>query len=75
MVADRTKWRAAIPKNDICFDDRVLSDENFYCGTGSEMAYNNLTVEGRYLNKGLVVIFGSLNVIGSFDNLGTVEVW
>jgi len=74
-IGDRTKWRPAIPKRDICFDDKVLSNEYYYCGSGTEIAYANLTVEGRYLNKGVVVIFGSLNLQGEFDNLGTLEVW
>ncbi len=55
-------------------DLTVESDEKLNIASGEELAVDELTIKGRMRVKGVVDVFKDLNVIGTIDVLGEVNV-
>jgi len=55
-------------------DETVNSDETLFTSSGTESAYNNLTIDGYYRNDGGLTVKNILTVNGILDNRGTLEI-
>ena len=73
MITKGAKRMRILPSQ-LAETKKVVSDQFWHCASGSEVAFNILTIDGEYLVDGKVLA-KEIDVLGTLNIRGEVEVY